>query len=268
MAFTRSKDRRLPVVSAGSGRDDVRATRDAQARPRHAERRTARNCKGNVPERPPGLRKHNPALTPMAVRRCLTGLLDAHLGPRRKRIRAEHLLMFWGGETTRLVNLDPDIHNAFNVPQVSDAPTLADVVVEVYLHGSPPRETSGPSPPPHQSRSNRLMLRPRRLRDGEPRSVQEPFASAADYLLLSHANCGTRLPNWRSNDHRLALRSSRMTNVRRPMLLLPGSTLKAPPAVTRELMPQWSCALALTMNFCFLRCESCAGGRASRPRTL
>jgi AAA domain len=78
-------------------------------------------------------RKHNPSLTPMA-KTVLDGLREAHK-TEAKAEQAEHLLMFWGGETSRLVNLDPDIHNAFSVPQVPDAPTLDDAVTEV----SPPK---------------------------------------------------------------------------------------------------------------------------------
>ena len=89
-------------------------------------------------------RKHNPALTPVA-KAVLDRLQETHK-TEAKAEQAEHLLMFWGGETSRLVNLDPDIHNAFSVPEVPGAPTLDGVVSDV------------PAPRPSRTKDRKVAL--------------------------------------------------------------------------------------------------------------
>jgi hypothetical protein len=97
-------------------------------------------AKGTFPTAP-WARKHNPSLTPVP-KAVLDGLLAAHK-TEEKAEQAEHLLMFWGGETTRLVNLDPEIHIAFSVPQIPDAPMLGAVIPPVPSP-KPTREKDGP----------------------------------------------------------------------------------------------------------------------------
>jgi hypothetical protein len=98
---------------------------------------------------PSWARRHNPAITPMA--KAVLDELGAFHKTEDKAEQAEHLLMFWAGVTDQLVNLDPDVHEAFGVPAVDGAPTIDQVrdkpAPEPTGDGKPPLPPPPPPPP-------------------------------------------------------------------------------------------------------------------------
>jgi len=116
-------------------RDTLRDEREAMVR-------------GTFPT-PTWARNHNPAMTPMA-RSVLDELQRAHESE-EKAEQAEMLLMFWGGVTDHVVNLDPDIHSAFNVLPVKGAPPVGSAVQVPPEQADPPELPPTVEPVPRQS---------------------------------------------------------------------------------------------------------------------
>ena len=131
---------------------------------------------------------HNPSLTPIA-NKVESALQDAHRSPDTAR-RAEHLLMFWAGETEQVVNLPRTSMTRFN-PPVPGAPTVhPDADLDASAASRPtaqpaPRQREQPSrgvgtPASHlTSRNSRTIAEWRTaLRSGTPqkRSCRQAMA--------------------------------------------------------------------------------------------